>query len=89
MDVCGLTMGEISRYNAEIVQEAYVCTAVTCACASVLFSSSAICCRCTDGATISWPRMISRISLEVKDAILTLLRLPKSYMSSEYYARGV
>lgn len=32
--------------------------------------------------------MISRISLEVKEAILTLFRLPKSYMSSEYQAPG-
>ena len=40
-----------------------VWTAMTWPCASELFSSSAISCLCWEGAAISWPRMISLISL--------------------------
>lgn len=49
-----------------------VCVAVSCDCSLVCFSISAICCRCCDGAEISIPRMMSRISDCVSDATFTL-----------------
>lgn len=49
-----------------------VCVAVSCDCSLVCFSISAICCLCWDGAEISMPRMMSRISDWVRDATFTL-----------------
>lgn len=49
-----------------------VCVAVSCDCSLVCFSISAICWRCCDGAEISIPRMMSRISDWVSEATFTL-----------------
>ena len=54
----------------------FVVTAVSWLCSLACFSISAICCRCSDGGAISMPRMMSRISLCVSDATLTLFFLP-------------
>ena len=49
-----------------------VVVAVSCDCSLVCFSISAICCRWAEGAEISMPRMMSRISDWVREATLTL-----------------
>lgn len=49
-----------------------VCVAVSCDCSLVCFSISAICCLCCEGAEISMPRIMSRISDCVRDATFTL-----------------
>lgn len=51
-----------------------VWVAVSWLCSLVCFSISAICCRCWEGAEISMPRMMSRISDWVKEATFTLAK---------------
>ena len=53
-----------------------VVMAVSCESSLACFSISAICWRCMDGGEISAPRMMSRISLWVSEATLTLFFLP-------------
>ena len=77
--VCILKKMSLNLKDSQQNGVTHVWTAVTWPWASELFSSSALSWRRCEGAAISWPRMVSLISLAVKDAILTLLRLPKSY----------
>lgn len=61
-----------------------VCVAVSCDCSLVCFSISAICCRCCEGAEISIPRMMSRISDCVSDATFTLWGQCRSYHNDPF-----
>ena len=54
----------------------FVVTAVNCCCSCCCFSISAACWRCMEGAEISIPRIMSRISEEVSEDTLTLFFLP-------------
>lgn len=61
-----------------------VCVAVSCDCSLVCFSISAICWRCCDGAEISIPRMMSRISDWVREATFTLDKEVRRRESSKH-----
>lgn len=68
---CSYAVVVVARSVSPILFVVCVVTAVTCAAACVDASISLICCRWMDGAEISIPRMISRISELVSDAVLT------------------